>query len=332
MHLMSILQAMTRKLEKLRKIRANRNIISYLICVVIASILWFLNVLNKDYDAELNYPIKYTNFPEGKYPVIKPPSQIRLEVKAKGFALLGHRIRTSFLPVTLNFGSYSSHLQRKGNIYEYTLNTGDIKDKIANQLSSFIKLLNIYPEEIVFRFADAKRKKIAVRPALDYSLKRQYILNRVITTPDSVWVNGPSPVIDTLQHVTTQPLQIKNINRDLKRKLDLVAVSGCSIAEESVEVQLEVEQFTESSKTIPITALSVPDSMNIQLFPPQVNIRYEIGLSKYDQVSDEDFIFSVSYPQNPDITYLEVKPSKVPPFIKNLSYSPQKVEFILEKR
>lgn len=329
---MSLLQALTRELKKMKKIRLDRNIISYLICVVIASILWFLNVLNKDYAAELTYPIKYTNFPEGKYPVLKLPSQIQLEVKAKGFALLGHRIKTSFLPVTFNFSTYSNHLQKKNNIYEYTLNTGDIKDKIGNQLSSGIKLLNIYPEEIVFRFADAQQKKIAVHPVLDYSLKRQHILNRVITIPDSIWVSGPALVIDTLQYVTTYPLQIKNVNKNLKRKLELVPVPECTFAEESVEVQLEVEQFTESRKTIPITALSVPDSMNIRLFPPQVNISYEIGLSKYDQVSDDNFVFSVRYPKNSNVTYLEVKPSKVPDFIKNLSYSPQKVEFILEKK
>lgn len=329
---MSVIQALIRELKKLKEIRLNRNIISYLICVVIASILWFLNTLNKDYSSELTYPVKYTNFPEGKYPVIKLPSQLQLEVKAKGFALLGHKIKTSFLPITFNVSTYTSHLQKKDSFYEYTLNTNDIKDKIGNQISSDIKLLNVYPEEIVFRFADAQHKKIAVRPDLDYSLKRQYILNSITTSPDSVWISGPSSIVDTLKYIYTTPLQLKDISKDIKRKLQLAPVPECTLSAEYVEIQLGVEQFTESRKMIPITPRSVPDSMNIRLFPPNVNISYEIGLSKYDKVNEQDFVFSVTFPKDPNVTYLEVKPDKVPDFIKNLSYSPQKIEFILERK
>jgi len=35
----------------------------------------------------------------------------------------------------------------------------------------------------------------------------------------------------------------------------------------------------------------------------------EIGLSKYDKITASDFIFSVDYPKNADVTYLEVKVS-----------------------
>ena len=38
------------------------------------------------------------------------------------------------------------------------------------------------------------------------------------------------------------------------------------------------------------------------------------------------------YPKNADVTYLEVKVVKAPDYIKNLSYTPQKVEYILEKK
>lgn len=318
--------------KKMKEIRLSKNIITYLICVVIASILWLLNALSKDYSAELTYPVKYINFPEGKYPVIKLPSQLQLEVKARGFALLGYRIKTSFLPITFNVSTYANHLQQKKDIFEYTLNTDDIKDKIASQINPDIKLLNIYPEEIIFKFAVAKHKKIAIRPVLDYTLKRQYILTRVTTVPDSIWVSGPASVVDTLKYVRTEPLQLKELNKNVDRQLELVHLPDCTFKEESVEVFLEVEQFTEAKRTLPITAYHVPDSMNIRLFPPNVNISYEIGLSKYDKVNDNDFIFSIDYPKSSHTNFLEIKASKVPGFIKNLTYSPQKVEYILEKK
>ena len=162
------------QIQQFKEKYLNRNIVSYLICVVIASILWFLNTLSKDYLTEITYPVKYTNFPAGKYPVAELPTQIQLTVKAKGFALLGHSIRTSFLPITFNVGSYCNHaLSDKAGIQEFILNTNDIKDKISSQLNTEIQLQSVAPEEIVFQFAQSGRKKVAIRPIVDYTLKRR---------------------------------------------------------------------------------------------------------------------------------------------------------------
>lgn len=329
---MSAAQLISYTIKKIKEFRLSQNIISYLFCVVIASVFWLLNELNKDYSVELTYPVKYTNFPEGKFPVVQLPEELRIEVKAKGFSLLGYRLKTSFLPITCNVGSYTNALQQDREVLEFTINTNDIKDRIGAQISPDIKLLKIYPEEILFRLAVAKRRKAAVRPTLDYTLKRQYILNHVATNPDSVWVSGPASVVDTLKYIATAPLHLKELSKNTKRRLELLPPSACSLDEASAEVSIEVEQFTEARRTLPVTARHVPDSMNIRLFPSYVDISYEIGLSKYEQVTDHDFLFSVEYPKDPTINFLEVKAVRVPSFIKNLTYSPQRVEYILERK
>lgn len=329
---MSTIQSLIREFKKLKNIRLNRNIVTYLICVAIASILWLLNALNKEYSADITYPIRYINLPEGKYPVAKLPSQLLLEVKAKGFTLLGHSIRTSFLPITFNVSTYSSHFQKKNDIYEYTLHTNDIKDKISSQLSSDIKLQNVAPEDIIFKFSDTDCKKVAIHPLIKYSLKRQYILNSLSLNPDSILVCGPGIYIDTLQYVNTSLLNLKDIGKTTTHKVKLQPIPDCTFEDREIEIKLEIEKFTEAKRSIAITPANVPDSMNLRLFPASVNISYEIGLSKYDIITDHDFIFSVEYPKQNQASYLEVIASKFPSYIKNLSFSPQKVEYILEKK
>lgn len=329
---MGFSKALSDKLAKLKGIHLNRNIINYLICVIIASILWLLTILNKEYSAEITYPVKYVNFPAGKYPITKLPSQLLLEVNAKGFTLLGHKIRTSFLPITFNVSNYTGHLKKEGDIFEYILQTNDIKDKISSQLSNDIKLNSISPEEIIFKFATIKSKKIALRPDIDYSLKRQYILNAIVLQPDSILVSGPAPILDTLSYAETLPVKFKDLKKTTTRSVELKPIPDCTLEEKDIDIKLEVEQFTEAKRTLPITAKQIPDSMNIRLFPSSVNISYEIGLSKYDKITDKDFTFTVIYPKDTRASYLEVKPTKVPTFVKNLTYTPQKVEYILEKK
>lgn len=329
---MSILQSLIREFKKLKNIHLNRNIVTYLICVAIASILWLLNALNKEYSADITYPIRYINLPEGKYPVTKLPTQLLLEVKAKGFTLLGHSIRTSFLPITFNVSTYSSHFRKKNDIYEYTLHTNDIKDKISSQLSSDIKLQNVAPEEIIFKFSDTDCKKVAIHPMIKYTLKRQYILNSLSLNPDSILVCGPGIYIDTLQYVNTYLLNLKEIGKTTSHKVKLQPIPDCTFEDREIEIKLEIEKFTEAKRSIAITPTNVPDSMNLRLFPASVNISYEIGLSKYDKITDHDFTFTVVYPKQNQASYLEIIASKFPSYIKNLSFSPQKVEYILEKK
>ena len=320
------------KFIKKNNFRIDRNIITYLICVVIATILWFLNALNKDYTAVISYPVKYVNLPQGKHLVTDLPSTLSLEVKAKGFALLGHRISTSFLPITFNVNTCSNHLLEKEEVFEYTLNTNEIKDKISSQLNTEIKLLDITPATIEFKFAQSVEKMVAIRPVVSYTLKRQYILNQITATPDSVLVSGPSTVIDTLQYVSTKQIRLKELGKSVSKEVELLPLRGCTVDDITVKVELEVEQFTETKKTVKLQARHVPESLYLRLFPDNINITYDVGLSNYEKVSNQDFEFYVDYDQTKSSTFLDVKVGKVPAYIKNLVYSPQKVEYIIERK
>lgn len=317
---------------KRHHIHLDQNILSYVICVIIAAVLWFLNALNKDYIAEVSYPVKYTNLPKGKHLISELPQNIILEVQAKGFALLGYRVSTSFLPITFNVNSYTNHLLERNEILEYTINTSDIKEKINSQLNSDIKLLSITPAAIDFKFSYSVTKNIAVSPVVHYTLKRQYILkNGITTTPDSILVSGPSTVMDTLQAIYTEPFTLKDLDEDITKKVDLVPTEEVSFEEQKIQVNVRVERFTEAKRKIPLTVTNLPDSLNIRLFPNYIDVTYDVGLSMYDKVFDNDFIFSIDYQPDMNRTMLNVKVVKVPSFIDNLTFTPQKVEYILEK-
>lgn len=312
--------------------RIDRNIISYGICVIIAAVLWFLNALNKEYTSEISYPVKYTDFPKGKYLVSELPQNITLEVRAKGFSLLGYHISTSFLPIVFNVNTYSNHLLEKNNVFSYTLRLNDIKDKISNQLSSDIKLLDIEPEEINFRFSEAESKLVAIKPEVKYTLKPQYILrNNIRCIPDSISVSGPALIIDTLNFIPTEIWNAGEISRDISKNIRLKPLQGIYFEETEVQVTIEIERYTEGKRTIRIRPIHLPDSLGIRLFPETVEVTYDVGLSKYDQINDSDFSFVVDYRKDPASSFLQVKAARYPDYIKDLDWTPQKVEYILEK-
>lgn len=311
---------------------SRRKGMDYLICVVIATLLWLMNALNQDYTVELDYPVRYINVPQDKYAANHFPTKLQVSVRAKGFTLLGRRVQTSFRPITFNYNNFSQSMQRKGQIYECRLGGNELKERVAGQISSEMKLVGVAPEELVLQFAAATIKKVAVCPRVNYTLKRQHILNGIRVVPDSVTVSGPEVYIDSLQCVYTESWTAKEIKSREERELQLEEMEHCVVPKEPVRVTLDVEQFTEARRKLMIYPDGVPSHVNMQLFPGVVEVVYEVGLSRYNEIKDSDFLIAVDYPSDLDATYLEVKVKKTPEYIKDLKFSPQTVEFFLEKK
>ncbi|MDL2251278.1 YbbR-like domain-containing protein [Odoribacter sp. OttesenSCG-928-J03] len=314
--------------------KMDRSIITYSICVFIAAGLWGLNKLNREYTTEISYPVKYTDFPKDKYIVNTPPQEIVIEVKAKGFVLLRHQISHAFLPITLSLNSAQTSKQPQNKeIQEYALKLNDIREKIAGQLSSSIKLISIDPEEIHLAFSKATSKKVKISPLVKYSMKKGYILKDAITCiPDSVEINGSAALLDTIREIRTSMWHAGEIHKNKTSDIELLYPSGVHADIKSVNATVEVERFTEAKRSIPIIPLNVPDSLRIKLFPENVEITYEVGLSRYDFINDKDFRFIAVYDPKDGSSYLQVKADMLSPFIQNLRFTPQKIEFILEKK
>ena len=278
------------------ELHIKRNVVTYGICVIIATVLWFLNALNKEYTTEITYPIKYTELPKGKLLVSEPPKEMTLAIKAHGFALLRYSIST--------------------------------------QLNTDIQLISIKPESITFKFSRFESKRVPVIPRVEYTLKRQYMLkNDISVTPNHVAISGPASILDTLKAVYTEPISLKKLSKEVTKTVSFEEIYGTQINENDAKVKIEVERFTESKKTVPLVVKNLPDSLLIRLFPHSIDVTFDVGLSRYEVVSDTSFSFYVDYNQiktNPASLKIEIERS--PRHIKDLVFTPETVEYLIEKK
>ncbi|MDR2414940.1 MAG: YbbR-like domain-containing protein [Odoribacteraceae bacterium] len=317
---------MTRQRSAIRN-----NAITYGAFLVVAVMLWFLNALGKEYVTEVTYPVKYGDIPKGKILEPDAPREITLEIRAHGFSLLRHKLSTSFLPVVLNV---NSDLLQKSDVMEKRVNMTDIKERLAAQFHSDIQVLRVKPESILFKFARLKSKKLPVVHDTRYALRPQYILQEEITiSPDSVVVEGPAAIIDTLRVARLAPVIFEDLYKNVSRNVPLLEIPGVHPLVEEARVSIKVERYTEGRKSILVIARNLPASLKLRLFPSSVEVTYNVGLSRYDQVLDAHFVLSVDYRQVADAPgSLEVKVEKAPPFIQNLTLSPERLEFLVEQK
>ena len=313
--------------EKLKK---DRRIIVFAICLLIATILWFLNALSKKYTTTLSYPVKYVNPPENKFLANTPASTFDLKIEAYGFTLLRHKLAFSFSPILIDMTYISQNNSDNGKSYNFR--TEEMIRHISDQVSNEIKIIDISPKIITLIFDFLITKDIEVLPDINIDFENQFYLSDSITiNPGKIKITGPSLILDTLKYLKTEAKNYYDVNSSIKESVNILSPKKTTLSRDKVEINIPAEKFTEKKIKIPLNVKPEKYKDNIKLFPSEVTVSFMVGLSSYEKITPGDFKAFVDYaPVNSDQQTLKVLIELTPQNIQNLRVTPEEVEFLIE--
>jgi len=313
----------------------NRRVGVFLIFLAISAMFWFLTQLEDDYVTRISYPVEYQDMPADKIVVGNLPAHLDLEVKGQGFKLLEYQFSNELNPLILHLNAYNLQSQDQGDSPKYYIVTQSAFTQITQQLSQEVEILNIAPDTLFFEFAEKARKRVPVRPDIDYNFDNQMMLKgKVRLEPDSVNISGPNSVLDTIEVVYTQKRTFDHLKQTVQTNLGLAkAHPQVEYDHNRVKLTIPVEQYTEGEVEKEIVAEHLPDSLILRTFPRSVSITYLVGLSKYERVIPELFKATVDYRQvQQGREHLRVEIKQAPDYLKSYSFAPEEVEYIIEKK
>jgi len=325
-------------LNVLKYIRNNiysKNVGIFLIFLFLSSVFWLLNQLEENYVTSVAYPVKYTNPPPNKVFVGELPSRVKLEIEGDGFKIMEYKIGKEIMPIELDVNSYALSPNDKQGRLDYYITTNSVKTQISKQLGSSVNILDISPDSLFFEFAEQSKRKVPVKPDISYELGTQLMLKGGIElSPDSITVSGPDKIIDTIHSVKTKKEEIGVINKDFSFITGLEEIhTRVDYSTKQTRVFIPVERFTEGNLEKKINVKNEPDSIQVRTFPRNVNITYLVGLSNYDKIIPQLFKVNVNYSQVTEgKKRLDVYVEKAPEYLKSYSYSPESVDYIIEKK
>lgn len=317
---------------RIRK-KFNKNSLIFLFFLFISSLFWLLNELNKDAVSDIKFPVRYLNLIDDKVLVNDLPSILIIRIQASGYTLLKYKLSTKLVPLTLDMKSYV--FRQKKNSSEFFLLTSDLHGRFERRFSDEMKILEILPDTLNFRFDEMVHKKLPVIPNISYSLARQYLLiDKISTYPDSIVVSGPASILDTLKGISTVYKSYNDLKSSVSEQVDLTTPPKVLFSHEQVELSIPVEQFTEASFKVPIRAGNLPDSLILRTFPNQVTLTCVSGLGTYDNISSDLFWVEVDYESIQSTTgnKLKVHVESYPEFVQSVRIHPTYVDFIIEKK
>jgi YbbR domain-containing protein len=314
---------------KLGKTKNKSSIIVFLVCLSIATTLWFFNALSKNYSTTVSYPVKFTNPPANRFLAGKTPEKLDLQIDGQGFSLLRDKL-FSFAPINLDIEDITKDMDSNSGVYKVT--SRSLISIITNQLKDEIKISNINPEILTIVLDSLIIKTVPVELDINMEFEPRFNLKSpVSTTPDSVRITGPAILLNKISVLKTKVNIVNKLNASVRQEIELIHPDKTTILPEKVNLLIEVEEYTEKEIRIPIKILNKPEKVRITLFPSELKVVFNVGLSRFENIKPSDFSASIDCDSIvKDVNNLTINLYKKPDFIQNLRFVPEKVEFLIE--
>lgn len=312
--------------------RNDKRVAAYFVCVVIATGFWFLNALSKTYTVDIVAPVHYVNFPDNKTLANKQPEEIDLTIRAHGFTILRQKLSFILAPLEFNVNELTNNRMKESKKSLYAFPSRQFLNQLSYKLSNDLEILNMSPDTLFFKFDAMGHKRVKIKPTVKIDLKKQFQLSGDITTePDSIWVNGPQLMLDTLRNLKTETILQNAVDEPIHKNIKINPVKNLYFETQTVRVNIPVEEYTEAQEIVPVSLINQPADVKIKLFPVKVKITFQVGLNRFSGVHPEDFRLTVNYD---DILKgkqkLKIIVNSTPAYIYDLKITPEELEYLIE--
>lgn len=324
-------EAYLKILQKIRDFllsKKNREFLIFLFFVFVSSCFWLLQVLDDDYETEFSIPLRLKNVPENVVMTSELPSELRIGVKDRGTVLVNYMVGQTFFPISFDFAEYAI----KGNHVQ--IPSSDIVKRISSQLNQSTKLIVVKPDTLEFIYTQGKGKKIPVKIQGEVKAERQYYISNISYSPDSVMVYAPQAMLDTIQYAYTKAMNVEHVSDTTHLRVDLLPMKGARFIPSYNDITLMVDVYAEKTLEIPVRGIGFPKDKVLRTFPSKVQVSCQVGISRFKEVTADDFAVEVEYQSLEDRMDDKCRPTLtvLSPYVNHAHMNPKELDYIIEQQ
>jgi len=288
---------------------------------------WILTKLSEDYNSKLTLEIDIINAPDDYIVKKQNINSILVFIKATGFELFYNKLFQNKLIIDLE----EEKIVDDKIVIDYNEN----KFKLKETLNSNIDISSVFPDQIVIELEEVVNKFVPIVLENELKIKSGYGLRSPVDlSPDSIQVSGPLKEISKISYVSALIDADLNIENDYTADYEIVRDKKISYEFSSGKAVIYVDRYSEKTIKIPILVRGIPDSLDLRLYPNEVDISFQSSIKRLKNISEKDFIVSVSFDSKTKKLSkdLDVSIDSFPSSLKNLKISHKKVEFLIKNK
>ena len=315
--------------NKISQLFKSKKLNVFVLFFIISLTILILSKLSQNYQGTLVFKVKPTNAKETQVILNDTSNQLKITLDTYGFKWLRYAVSKPIVEVDLE-----SDVILKDSILIWTEKKGF--SNISKQFGKDIKVININPDSLVFRYDINQVKKVPVKADLDVSFLQGFnTLDSIKVTPDSIKLIGPASLLKSIDFIKTKHKSFSDLKGNIDKPIQLVVDSisdEVKVESNIVQFHLEVSKFTEGVVTLPVTIVNVPEDVKINYFPKQITVKYATAINDFNSISKEDFKVECNYANSKNKSYLIPKIVAKPKNVKNIKLQEQQIEFIITQQ
>lgn len=282
------------------------------LCIFAATVFWFFNALNKSYTANINFPVTF-DYDEEHYIPVKPvPSSVRMNVNGSGWDLFRRSMGFKVTPLIIT-------LEKPSEIRKIVGAT--LPGIFAGQLEK-LKINFVITDTVRIAFSEKVKRKFSVQldSATHYIHPDFGLAEGPRITPDTVWLEGPKEMINSLPVTLLITLKEKNLRKDFKDEVELALDHPLSSTPQKFKVELNVVGFTQFNKRVKLDFINIPTRIKQGAVPHEVSCTFRLPAETAKTFSEESLAAVI------DLKNLPKGNHKLVPEIKGLPASAKLVK------
>ena len=309
-----------------------REVLTFLLFVAIASFFWIVQTSREESVQDFYVTLEVKNQPQDKVFTTHVTQQFKVSLSDTNAKLFNYGYNHRLETLSVDFDRYADAL---GN---FRISAAELQSLISAQLMNTTRVVAVTPSGIDARFALTEGRKYPVRVKGAYHPAENYRLHDIILRPDSVTINAPSSVLDTLQYVYAIDSCYWGLRDTLRQNLALELPIGVKATPASVQVMVPVVQYVEKTfNHVVLQAEGVPQRKRMVVFPYTVAITCLVDFSSYSAITSDMFTATVSYADAIGLDgemaqYLPIRVQYNGPTeaVNNIAVRPAMAEYVIE--
>lgn len=305
----------------------SRKINVFILFLLLAFIILIFTKLSKEYTNTLQFKIDKINVPQENVILNDSNTVLNITLKTHGFKWLKYYF--SKPKITIDF---EKDVSKKGSAFVWS------KDKAylfeTSQFGKQVKLLNISPDTLFFKFDVNSVKKVPVILNASIEFSQGFdVLKGFKMEPDSIDVIGPNILVSKIDSVLTTEIEMDDVKSDIFEQVNIKLPENndnLKFSNTSVVLKAKVEKFTEGTLKVPVILKNVPQDLKLKYFPKTVTVAYYTSLDNFKAIRAKDFKVACDFSKiTEDQSFLVPEVIMFPETAKRVKLNEQHIEFII---
>jgi hypothetical protein len=150
----------------------NRDITAFAFFLILSFILWYLNSLGKEIEAEIKFPLEFTNIPNEREIVDELPADLNLFLKGPGYSILKLKIFGKKTPLVIDMSKVNYKRAQGDLTLDYYIVTSGLTKSLNIQMRSGCEITSIKPDTLFFTYIKIVPSSSVITDKTDNRKKR----------------------------------------------------------------------------------------------------------------------------------------------------------------